>query len=203
MFRHNEKQYTEKQRLEKGRSQKSSSQKSSSQQQHSEKNQLQTDRRQKRRTIRVPQRLRRFAHILDSAIPLPGGFRIGVESIVGLIPGIGDVFGAMASCYIIAEGIRLGAPASVVVRMVSNVLLESTIGMVPVIGDLFDVAYKSNIRNIALLNELEERPAAVNKTSRLWLWLIFGMITLVLVLFIWLTISLLMALGSSVLSLFT
>jgi hypothetical protein len=158
---------------------------------------------QTRRAIKVPDRLRRLAYILDSAIPLPGGARIGVESVVGLIPGVGDVFGALASCYIIAEGIRLGAPASVVIRMVWNVLLESTIGVVPVIGDLFDLAFKSNLRNIALLNELEKRSAPVHKPSRVLSWLIFGIATMALVLFIWLTVSLLSALGSAVLRLFT
>lgn len=97
------------------------------------------------------QALRRLAHLLDAAIPLPGGLRVGVDGLVGLIPGVGDLAGAVLSAYIIAQARRLGAPPAVLLRMAANVALETFIGTVPVIGDLFDFAWKANRRNVALL----------------------------------------------------
>lgn len=106
--------------------------------------------------VKTPKRIKRLAYLLDSAIPLPGGRSIGLEAIIGLIPGVGDIIGALASCYIVAEGVRMGAPKRVVMRMIGNVLIESTIGVVPLVGDLFDMVYKSNMRNIGMLLELEK-----------------------------------------------
>ncbi len=109
--------------------------------------------------VKTPKRIKRLAYLLDSAIPLPGGRSIGLEAIIGLVPGVGDIIGALASCYIVAEGVRMGAPKRVIVRMIGNVLLESTIGVVPLVGDLFDMVYKSNMRNIGMLLELENASA--------------------------------------------
>lgn len=99
------------------------------------------------------QRLRRLSRLLDSAIPLPGGFRIGLDGIVGLIPGIGDVAGGAASSYIIIESARLGASTATLLRMAFNVLFESVIGLIPFIGDLFDFVWKANEKNMALLEK--------------------------------------------------
>ena len=129
----------------------------------------------------LPERLRRLAHLLDSAIPLPGGRSIGFESVLGLIPGIGDVAGAIASTYIVAEGVKMGAPKSMVARMVGNVLLEAAIGLVPILGDLFDMVYKSNIRNIKLLESLETAPVKTHKSSRLKLWLLLAIGAVILI----------------------
>lgn len=105
------------------------------------------------------ERLRRLAHVLDSSVPLPGGYRIGVDGIIGLIPGLGDAAGALLSSYILLEGHRLGASAPVLMRMAFNILLETVVGLVPVAGDLFDFAWKANRRNVALLEDhLGESP---------------------------------------------
>ena len=92
------------------------------------------------RSVKTPTRLKRLAYLLDSAIPLPGGRSIGLEAVVGLIPGIGDIIGALASCYIVAEGVRMGAPKRVIARMIGNVLLESTVGVVPVVCPYAELA---------------------------------------------------------------
>jgi len=100
----------------------------------------------------VPVRLQKLARFMDNSIPLPGGYKIGWDAVIGLIPGIGDLIGMLISGYIVVEGVKLGASRIVILRMVLNVILEGVIGAIPVIGDLFDMVFKSNIRNIKLLN---------------------------------------------------
>ncbi|KQY83433.1 DUF4112 domain-containing protein [Pelomonas sp. Root1444] len=99
----------------------------------------------------VRARLKRLAWLLDSAIPLPGGYRIGLDGLIGLVPGLGDVVSAVLSSYIVLEAARLRVPGSVLLRMGLNVALELIIGAVPVAGDLFDFAFKANERNVRLL----------------------------------------------------
>lgn len=112
------------------------------------------------------ERLRRLSRILDSAIPLPGGYRIGMDGIIGLIPGIGDTIGSAFSGYIILEAARLGASTPMLLRMVFNVLLESVIGVVPVLGDLFDFAWKANEKNVRLLETQLDRPPPDSSAER-------------------------------------
>lgn len=111
--------------------------------------------------------LRRLAHLLDSAIPLPGGMRIGLDGIIGLIPGIGDLAGTAVSSYIILRAQRLGVPSSVLLRMAGNVALETIIGVIPVLGDLFDFAWKANRRNVDLLERHLTDPRRTRRASRL------------------------------------
>lgn len=96
-------------------------------------------------------RLRRLSHTMDEVITLPGGYRIGVDGIIGLIPGFGDTAGAVISSYIIAESARLGVPSRILALMIYNVLLDVLIGFIPFLGDLFDFAWKANLRNVRLL----------------------------------------------------
>ncbi|GHA30096.1 DUF4112 domain-containing protein [Oceanisphaera arctica] len=98
-------------------------------------------------------RLDRFAWLLDSAIRLPGGFRIGLDGIIGLVPGLGDLAAAGLSSYIILEAARMKLPARVLARMGLNVLLELVIGIIPIFGDLFDFAFKANRRNVRLMTD--------------------------------------------------
>lgn len=95
--------------------------------------------------------LRNLSHVLDELIPLPGGYRIGLDGLIGLIPGVGDAVGAALSSYIIAQAARLGVPTSVLLRMIGNVALETVVGAIPFLGDLFDFGWKANRRNVALL----------------------------------------------------
>lgn len=97
------------------------------------------------------QRLERLAWILDRSIPV-GRFRVGLDPIIGLIPGAGDTIGAVLALYIVYEAARLGAPGGVLARMVANVLVEAVVGAVPVAGDLFDFYYKASTRNMALIH---------------------------------------------------
>lgn len=113
------------------------------------------------------QRLRALAWLLDNSIPLPGGFRIGLDAVFGLIPGIGDALGALISAYIVNEARSLGVSRSVLLRMLGNILIETVIGAIPFAGDVFDAAYKANARNLALLERHQRDPARSRHSSRL------------------------------------
>ncbi|MBM0106258.1 DUF4112 domain-containing protein [Steroidobacter sp. S1-65] len=114
------------------------------------------------------QRLRTIAWLMDNSIPLPGGFRIGVDAIIGLVPGVGDAIGALISAFIINEARSMGAPRSVLLRMMSNVMIETAIGAIPFAGDLFDAAFKANSRNLALLAQYQLDPVGSRRGSRLF-----------------------------------
>lgn len=120
---------------------------------------------------------RTLARVLDSAFSIPGTrIRFGLDPILGLIPGGGDVAGAALSGYIVLIAARLGAPPAVLGRMLLNVLIDTVVGSVPLLGDLFDVAWKSNLRNVALLERYAERPVAVERRSRgLMVLVLFGL----------------------------
>jgi len=99
-------------------------------------------------------RLRLLSQRLDHSITVPGTkYKIGVDPIIGLIPGGGDIFGAILSIYIMYSGIKMGVPRSTVNKMFKNILLEFIIGCIPVVGDLFDIVWKSNQKNVKLIEE--------------------------------------------------
>ncbi|WP_232818210.1 DUF4112 domain-containing protein [Zobellella maritima] len=104
-------------------------------------------------------RLARLAWLLDSSIRLPGGFRIGLDGIIGLVPGVGDLAAAGLSSYILMEAARMKVPGSLLARMGLNVLLELLVGTIPVIGDLFDFAFKANKRNVRLIEAYHNKIA--------------------------------------------
>jgi hypothetical protein len=123
--------------------------------------------RESAQRARQRESLQRLARVLDSAIPLPGGFRIGLDGIVGLLPGVGDMLGALFSSFIVAQASRLGAPAPVILRMAGNIALDTLAGAVPVLGDLFDFAWKANLRNVQLLERHLAEPRKTHRRSTL------------------------------------
>jgi len=97
-------------------------------------------------------RLDMLATAFDTAFIVPGTkIRFGVESLMRLIPGVGDVAASALSFYLLYEASRLGVPRLLLARMAANVLLEGAVGIVPVAGDAFDVMFRANRRNVALL----------------------------------------------------
>ncbi|MGK2933720.1 MAG: DUF4112 domain-containing protein [Gemmatimonadaceae bacterium] len=127
-------------------------------------------------------RARALARALDSAVRIPGtNMRFGLDAVIGLVPGLGDVAGAAMGSYIVLLGSRLGAPKPVLARMVLNVALDTLVGIVPVAGDLFDVAWKANMRNMALLDRYIERPAATKKSSSVFVLAIIAAFALLAV----------------------
>jgi hypothetical protein len=98
------------------------------------------------------ERLDQLSRLLDTAFEIPGtNIRMGIDGLLGLIPGIGDFAGMLFSSYIILEAARLGAAKRILIRMILNVVFETVIGTIPVIGDAFDIYFKANRRNVALL----------------------------------------------------
>lgn len=148
----------------------------------------------------VPQRQRiraqveRLAWLLDNAIPLPFvKYRVGLEPLIGFIPGIGDLAGLLLSSYIVVQAARLGVPWATVLYMVFNAGVEALVGLIPVVGDLFDFAWKANQRNVALMQAALDDPQLTVRRSRRMLTVIFslafgaliGLTTVVTVLGVW------------------
>jgi len=128
------------------------------------------------------ERLRRIGYLLDNSIPIPGtGYRIGLEAIIGLVPGLGDLVGGGFSAWIILQAARLGAPPSLLARMGWNLLVDTAVGAVPLLGDLFDAGFKANMRNLALLDRHVQGPAASRRASR---WFIAGLSLLLVLLLV-------------------
>jgi hypothetical protein len=103
-------------------------------------------------------RMDALATLLDTAVVLPGtNIRFGLDALIGLVPGIGDAITTAMSLWIVHEAHQLGAPGHVIARMLANVALDSVVGAVPLIGDAFDVMWRSNRRNMRLLQEWLDR----------------------------------------------
>ena len=112
-------------------------------------------------------RLHRVGWLLDNSIPIPGTrFRLGIDQLIGLVPGVGDLVGGLLSLYIIVEASRMGVPRGLLARMGWNVAIDTLVGEIPILGDMFDIGFKANLRNLALLDGYVRRPAEVRRSSR-------------------------------------
>lgn len=142
----------------------------------------------------VLRRLRFIGHLLDNSIPIPGtGQRIGIDPILGLLPGAGDVLGTVLSAYIVFEAARLGLPRETLTRMIGNILFETVTGSVPILGDVVDATWKANLRNLALLEtHLDPSASSIDRPSRKP---DTGFMVLIVVGFILLTIAILTVTG--------
>lgn len=104
------------------------------------------------------QRLEELAHWLDTLFRLPGtNIRFGLDSILGLIPGLGDTLTTLPAAYVVLTAHRMGVSRLTLWRMVMNVGIDTLLGAIPLLGDLFDVGFKANRRNVALLRQHLER----------------------------------------------
>src|SRR5437016_1639335 len=122
--------------------------------------------------------LGRLASILDDGVAIPGtSIRFGIDPIIGLIPGIGDVLGSLASFMFVLAGWRRGLPSVTLLRMLVNIAIDTLCGTLPIFGDLFDVYWKSNRMNYNLLLRHSAAPH-VDHTWRDWLFLWGIVITL-------------------------
>jgi len=113
------------------------------------------------------ERLRAITRLFDSAFAVPGTkWRFGVDALFGLIPGLGDIAGALVAVYALHVARGLRAPGAVQLHMLGNIALDALIGTVPIIGDLFDFVFKAQTRNLALLDAWLETPHATERRSR-------------------------------------
>lgn len=111
-------------------------------------------------------RLKRLAQALDSQFSI-GGFKFGLDGIIGLVPVVGDIVTGAIGLYVIKEARRLGASRWTLARMYTNWGIDVTIGAIPVVGDLFDMAWKSNSKNLKMLiADLEKRAVELREVNR-------------------------------------
>lgn len=142
----------------------------------------------------TPAKATRFlTHVLDDMATVPGtNIRIGLDPVLSLIPGVGSSVGAMLATSVIIDAIRLRAPLPVLARMGANYLIDWLIGLIPVVGALGDVAYRSNRRNLRLLNRtIADREQVRHASVRYWIAaaaILVGVIVVALVLGIWLLV---------------
>jgi hypothetical protein len=113
-------------------------------------------------------RLEALARLMDGIFTIPGtNIRMGLDGFIGLVPIAGDVVSGLISSYLIWEAKQLGAPKWLIARMVGNMALDSTIGAIPLLGDAFDVAFRANMKNMALLRRhLEKRCSRQRRSFR-------------------------------------
>jgi hypothetical protein len=123
-------------------------------------------------------RLRGIATVLDDAVRVPGtNIRFGLDALLGLVPGVGDAVTGSVAAYAIVLAARLGAPPVVIARMALNVLIDVATGTIPVLGDIFDVGWKSNRKNVQLLERYQAEPQKVSAAS----WVLVGVLLFVIV----------------------
>jgi Domain of unknown function (DUF4112) len=104
--------------------------------------------------VKTINRLRNIARVMDTAVKIPGTkIRFGADSIIGLVPGAGDLVTMGISIYVLAEAARLGLPREVLLKMAGNIAIDTGIGAIPIVGDIFDMFFKSNTKNLSLLLE--------------------------------------------------
>lgn len=126
---------------------------------------------QKREIEKKLEQVDQLAGLLDDFLRIPGvGWRIGLESLIGIIPYAGDVAGGLLSLVVLLRAFQFRLPKIVMVRMIANTILDFTVGAIPIIGDLFDFAFKANRRNARMLRQYASDPT--KSTLGHWLFLI-------------------------------
>lgn len=110
---------------------------------------------------------RALTRVLDDAITIPGTrFRIGLDPIIGLIPGAGDLVAGAMSAYLLVVARNAGASNAVLLRMLANLGIDAVVGSVPLLGDLFDAGWKANRRNLGLIERHLAQPTETRRASR-------------------------------------
>lgn len=124
---------------------------------------------------------RKLAYAFDEAFRIPGtSFRFGLDSIIGLVPGVGDIAVSALGGYALLLAFKLRAPAPVLTRMLMNIGIDTVFGAVPLLGDLFDATWKANTKNRRVLEAWLADPARTQRRSK-WAIILFGLLFLLLV----------------------
>jgi uncharacterized protein DUF4112 len=135
--------------------------------------------------------LRRWAVLLDSAFRIPGTrIRFGLDAIVGLIPGLGDISTPAFAALLLMQAVRMRLPVVVQARMVLNAAFDMLIGLVPILGDLADIGWKANLKNLALLERHARPGVPPSRGDYLFVWVCLAFLALIavtpVVLIVWL-----------------
>ena len=127
----------------------------------------------------VERSLDQLSRLMDGLFRIPGtGWRVGLDALVGLIPGVGDFATTTVSLYILAAGVRHGVPKVTLLRMAANIAVDYLLGAVPVLGDFFDVAWKSNQMNVELIRRRAAVEPGEAKRGRAADWLFLAVIVM-------------------------
>ena len=133
------------------------------------------------RSVKVEESLERLSWLMDDLFRIPGiGWRIGLDALVGLIPGFGDTATSLASFYILASAVRYGVPKVTILRMGLNIGIDYVMGSLPVVGDLFDAWWKSNRMNVELVRKRATVSADEARKGKISDWLFVGVIMIAL-----------------------
>ncbi|MDF1819495.1 MAG: DUF4112 domain-containing protein [Immundisolibacteraceae bacterium] len=136
--------------------------------------------------------LDKLAWYLDSSIRIPGTkWTIGLDGLLGLIPGVGDLAAGAISSYILMQAVQKGVSGLVIARMLINIAVDTVVGAVPVVGDIFDFAFKANLRNVNLIHSYEQDPKKIKRRSGLGVAAVILAILALFSLIIWLVFMLL------------
>ncbi len=100
----------------------------------------------------------RLSWLLDESITLPGGYKIGLDGILGLIPGVGDIVSSGLSTFIVYKAYRRDVPKVILFRMMINIVIDTLVGAIPIVGDVFDFVWKANAMNSKLLDNYQQQP---------------------------------------------
>jgi len=125
--------------------------------------------------------LRRLSRALDDCIPVPGTrHRIGLDPLLGLVPGLGDIIAGLLGTLVLFEAVRRRLPRMTQLRITLNILIDTVLGAIPVVGDAFDAVWKTNLRNTALLEQHILAPDAERRSNLLFgAALIIGVLTVI------------------------
>jgi len=130
----------------------------------------------------VVRAVEQLARMMDAAFQIPGfKWRFGLDALLGLFPGLGDMLASAVSLYILGVAIRSGVPRSTLTRMSLNIVIDQVLGTIPVLGDVFDVWWKSNLKNAELLRQTIGAPPEEQR-RRKWLdWLFLAAVGLLVI----------------------
>jgi hypothetical protein len=134
------------------------------------------------RQVEIEQNLERLSWLMDDVFRIPVlGWRIGLDALLGLIPGVGDTATTLASLYILTSAVRYRVPKITLLRMGLNLGIDYALGSLPLVGDFFDAWWKSNQKNVELLRRRATVSAGEARQGRISDWLFVGVIILLLV----------------------
>lgn len=121
----------------------------------------------------------RLSWLLDESITLPGGYKIGLDGLLGLIPGVGDLIGSGLSSLILFKAYKQNVPKVVLARMMLNIVIDTLVGAIPVVGDLFDFIWKANVMNSKLLDNYHDNPGKIHEHSVVTITLFILIVTII------------------------
>ncbi len=102
----------------------------------------------------IRKRIEAMEHLLERSMVVPGtNYPIGLDTIIGFVPVVGDIVTAVMGAYIVWEAKNLGLPRWKLWRMIGNIAIDGAVGAVPVVGDAFDVVYRSNTKNLRIVKK--------------------------------------------------